>query len=281
MGWGTADYLHTILEAIKLVFADRETYFGDPDFVDVPLAILLSDEYAAQRRAMIDREQAVVIATAGDVGREGARHSASATHREQPVWESDTSYVCVVDEWGNAFSATPSDGLTSTPIVPGLGFAISGRGYQSWLDAEHPSSLQPGKRPRLTPNPSLILKDGKPFMPLGCPGGDAQVQAMVQVFLNVVEFGMEPQAAIEAPRVISHSFPNSFWPHHVRPGEVTVESRLETAVLDDLQQRGHILMDDGAWSSKVARVCTIVVDGETGVRTAGADPRSTAYAVAW
>jgi gamma-glutamyltranspeptidase/glutathione hydrolase len=281
MGWGTADYLHTILEAIKLVFADRETYFGDPDFVDVPLAILLSDEYAAQRRAMIDREQAVVTATAGDVGREGARHSANATQREQPVWESDTSYVCVVDEWGNAFSATPSDGLTSTPIVPGLGFAISGRGYQSWLDGEHPSSLQPGKRPRLTPNPSLILKDGKPFMPLGCPGGDAQVQAMVQVFLNVVEFGMEPQAAIEAPRVISHSFPNSFWPHHVRPGEVTVESRLETAVLDDLQQRGHILMDDGAWSSKVARVCTIVVDGETGVRTAGADPRSTAYAVAW
>jgi gamma-glutamyltranspeptidase/glutathione hydrolase len=219
---------------------------------------------------------------AGEVGQaRPERIKTSAKDVPQPVWESDTSYVCVVDEWGNTFSATPSDGLTSTPIVPGLGFAISGRGYQSWLDEAHPSSLQPGKRPRLTPNPSLILKEGQPFMPLGCPGGDAQVQAMLQVFLNVVEFGMEPQAAIEAPRVISHSFPNSFWPHHSRPGEVTVESRWETAVLDDLRQRGHILIDDGEWSSKVARVCAIVVDGETGVRTAGADPRSTAYAVAW
>jgi gamma-glutamyltranspeptidase/glutathione hydrolase len=162
-----------------------------------------------------------------------------------------------------------------------LGFAISGRGYQSWLDAAHASSLQPGKRPRLTPNPALTLKEGKPVMPLGCPGGDAQVQAMLQVFLNIVEFGMAPQDAIEAPRVISHSFPNSFWPHHVRPGEVTAESRWETAVLDELRQRGHVVIDDGEWSSEVARVCTIVVDSATGVRTAGADPRSTAYAVAW
>jgi gamma-glutamyltranspeptidase/glutathione hydrolase len=285
MGWGTADYLHTLLEAIKLVFADREAYFGDPDFVIVPLANLLSEGYAARRRGMIDGVRAVVgMAKAGEMGGEGpkgARHFTSATYRERPVWESDTSYVCVVDEWGNAFSATPSDGLTSTPVVPGLGFAISGRGMQSWLDEAHPSSLQPGKRPRLTPNPSLILKEGKPFMPLGCPGGDAQVQAMLQVFLNIVEFGMAPQAAIEAPRVISHSFPNSFWPHQIRPGEVTAESRWETAILDELRQRGHVIIDDGEWSSEVARVCTIVVDGATGVRTAGADPRSTAYAVAW
>ena len=283
MGWGTADYLHTLLEAIKLVFADRGAYFGDPDFVKVPLDVLLSAEYAARRRGMIDGERAVVgMAAAGDVGEgrpEGARRSGSATH--QPVWESDTSYVCVVDEWGNAFSATPSDGLSSTPVVPGLGFAISGRGMQSWLDTTHASSLQPGKRPRLTPNPSLILKEGRPVMPLGCPGGDAQVQAMLQVFLNIVEFGMAPQTAIEAPRVVSHSFPNSFWPHHVRSGEVTAESRWETAVLDELRQRGHIIVDGGEWSSDVARVCTIVVDEETGVRTAGADPRSTAYAVAW
>lgn len=283
MRWGTADYLHTLLEALKLVFADREAYFGDPDFVNVPLDTLLSIEYAAERRKTIDPLRAVPgVAEAGSVGlliAKDTRHATTAIH--QPVWESDTSYVCVVDKWGNSFSATPSDGLTSTPLVPGLGFAISGRGYQSWLDAEHPSSLQPGKRPRLTPNPALILKDGQPFMPIGCPGGDAQVQAMLQVFLNITEFGMEPQAAIEAPRVISHSFPNSFWPHHIRPGEVTVESRWDTAVLDELRQRGHIIIDDGEWSSKVARVCTIVVNGETGVRVAGADPRSTAYAVAW
>ena len=282
MGWGTAAYLHTLLEAIKLVFADREAYFGDPDFVDVPLKMLLSEAYAAQRRQMIDGARAVVgVVKAEEVGHERGKATQAGHSRHQPVWESDTSYVCVVDKWGNTFSATPSDGLTSTPIVPGLGFAISGRGYQSWLDEGHPSCLQPGKRPRLTPNPALILKNGKPFMPIGCPGGDAQVQAMLQVFLNVVEFGMEPQAAIEAPRVISLSFPNSFWPHHIRPGEVTAESRWETAVLDDLRQRGHIIIDDGQWSSQVARVCTIVVDGATGTRTAGADPRSTAYAIAW
>ncbi len=282
MGWGTADYLHTLLETIKLVFADREAYFGDPDFVDVPLKQLLSDRYAARRRQMIDGTRAMVGLPEAEEARLGGIGTVPALQTmPQPVWESDTSYVCVVDEWGNTFSATPSDGLTSTPTVPGLGFAISGRGYQSWLNEGHPSCLQPGKRPRLTPNPALILKNGKPFMPLGCPGGDAQVQAMLQVFLNVVEFGMEPQAAIEAPRVISHNFPNSFWPHHIRPGEVTAESRWETAVLDDLRQRGHIIIDDGPWSSQVARVCTIVVDEKTGVRIAGADPRSTAYALAW
>ena len=283
MGWGSADYLHVLLEAIKLVFADREAYFGDPDFVNVPLDILLSPEHAAGRFKAIDMREAVAgMASASEI--EGKLKQAVHLPSDdvpQPVWESDTSYVCVVDAWGNTFSATPSDGLTSTPLVPGLGFPISGRGYQSWLDETHPSSLKPWKRPRLTPNPALILKDGKPIMPIGCPGGDAQVQAMLQVFLNVVEFGMEPQEAIEAPRVISHSFPNSFWPHHIRPREVTVESRWETAVLDELRSRGHILIDDGEWSSKVARVCTIVVDETSGVRTAGADPRSTSYAVAW
>ncbi len=281
MGWGTADYLHVLLEALKLGFADREAYFGDPDFVDVPLDRLLSEEYAATRREMIDMQRATPgMAEAGN-GSQVDKSQLADSNNSQPLWESDTSYVCVVDVWGNTFSATPSDGLTSTPIVPGLGFPISGRGYQSWLDETHPSSLQPGKRPRLTPNPALILRDGRPFMPIGCPGGDAQVQAMLQVFLNTVEFGMEPQAAIEAPRVISHSFPNSFWPHHIRSGEVTAESRVQTAILDELRQRGHTILEDDEWSSKVARVCTIVVDGKTGVRTAGADPRSTAYAVAW
>ncbi len=282
MGWGTADYTHTLIEAIKLVFADREAYFGDPDFVDVPLDVLLSDKYAAERRGLIDMARAVPeMAVAGDVGRPIAAVPSNPSNMQQPVWESDTSYVCVVDKWGNSFSATPSDGLTSNPFVSGLGFPVSGRGYQSWLVEGHPSSLQAGKRPRLTPNPAIVLKEGRPFMPIGCPGGDAQVQAMLQVFLNVVEFGMEPQAAIEAPRVISHSFPNSFYPHHSRLGEVTVEGRLDTAVLADLRQRGHIIIEDGDWSGNVARVCTIVVDEDSGVRVAGADPRSTSYAMAW
>ena len=132
-------------------------------------------------------------------------------------WEGDTSYTCVVDGAGNAFSATPSDGEVGVPLVPEIGMAISTRGSQSWLDPQHPSSLAPWKRPRLTPNPALALRDGRLFMPFGTPGGDAQVQAMAQLFLNVVEFGMDPQQAIEAPRFVSMSFPNSFWPHAYRP----------------------------------------------------------------
>ena len=118
-------------------------------------------------------------------------------------------------------------------------------------------------------------------MPLGCPGGDAQVQGMLHVFLNIVEFGMEPQEAIEAPRVISHSFPNSFWPHGIRPGEVTVETRIESQVRAGLRDRGHLVEEDGDWSPNVSRVCAITVDSETGVRTGGADPRSTSYAIGW
>ena len=127
----------------------------------------------------------------------------------------------------------------------------------------------------------MVLKDGVPVMTFGCPGGDAQVQAMLQVFLNMVEFDMDPQAAIEAPRAISHSFPNSFWPHHSRPGEVTIETRISTSVRRELAEKGHILIEDGKWSRKVARVCAIRRDEISGVRVGGADPRSTSYAVGW
>ena len=288
MGHNSATYLHTLLEATKLAFADREAYFGDPEFVDVPLDILLDPGYAAARLGAIDPEQAVVgLPPAGDLTPWRPTATAPSKRQSQPglvnkaEWHSDTSYLCVVDAAGNTFSATPSDGLGSSPVVPGNGFPVSSRGYQSWLDDDHPSRLEPWKRPRLTPNPALVLKDGKPVMALGCPGGDAQVQAMLQVFLNMVEFGMDPQAAIEAPRIISHSFPNSFWPHHSRPGEATVESRIPADVRDELASKGHRLMLDGAWSGKVARVCTIRIESESGVRTAGADPRSTSYAAAW
>ena len=166
-------------------------------------------------------------------------------------------------------------------MVPGLGFPISHRGTQSWLDPNHASSLMPGKRPRLTPNPALARRNGRPYMPFGCPGGDAQVQGMLQVFLNTVEFGMDPQSAIEAPRVISHSFPNSFWPHITRDGVVTVETRIAAEVRSALQTKGHILEEDGEWSGMVSRVCAITVDAEAGILTGGADPRTTAYAAGW
>ena len=293
MAHNTADYLHTIIEGLKLAFADRHAYFGDPDFVQVPMAGLLDKRYAAERRGAIDPKLAAPDMPAPgnpwrfhpEPRRENGPFPRLDPNRPQPdrisEWKSGTSYLCVVDEQGNAFSATPSDGIGGTPIVPGLGFPISSRGLQTWLDKEHPSCIQPWKRPRLTPNPAMVLKDGKSFMPFGCPGGDAQVQGMLQVFLNIIEFGMEPQEAIEAPRVVTHSFPDSFWPYASRPGEVTVEARVHPQVREVLKDRGHILHDDQEWSSGVSRVCAITVHPETGTRSGGADPRSTSYAIGW
>lgn len=293
MGHNSADYLHILLETIKLVFADREAYFGDPDFVRVPMRGLLNPAYTRRQRHRIDpRTAAPGMPACGDPwpfepdshGRGDRTDSSTApvpAPQSELPWASDTSYLCVVDCEGNAFSATPSDGVGGAAVVPGLGFPISHRGTQSWLDPRHASALQPGKRPRLTPNPALVMQEGRPFMPLGCPGGDAQVQGMLQVLLNVVEFGMDPQTAIEAPRVISHSFPNSFWPHISRDGEVTAETRIENSVRTALQARGHILDEDGDWSGAVSRVCAIAIDSGTGIRTGGADPRTTAYAAGW
>ncbi len=291
MGHNTADYLHTVLEALKLTFSDRHHYFGDPDFVQVPMAGLLSRGYAVERQRAIDPQRAAPDMPApGDPwsfhpeprSETGPVPTAGSKGPEYiPTWERDTAYVCVVDGAGNAFSATPSDGVGGSPVIPGLGFAISARGTQTWLDPEHPCRLEPGKRPRLTPNPAMALKDGKPFMPFGCPGGDAQVQGMLQVFLNVVEFGMQTQAAIEAPRVVSHSFPNSFWPHGIRPVVAVVESRIDEGVRQGLSERGHKVEDGEAWSGGVSRVCAITVDPESGMRTGGADPRGPGYAIGW
>ena len=291
MGHNTADYLHVLLEALKLTFADRHHYIGDPDFVQVPMAGLLSKAYGIDRAGAISATQAAPDMPApGDPWarqseprrKNGSTGNASLPDREYaPTWERDTAYVCVVDGEGNAFSATPSDPIDWSPVIPGLGFSISARGSQSWLDPSHPSCLEPGKRPRLTPNPALVLKDGKPWMPFGCPGGDAQVQGMLQVFLNVVVFGMDPQEAIESPRVVSHSFPNSFWPHLSRPGEAVIETRIDGKVRQDLSDRGHTIVEDGEWSNGMSRVCAIVVDSETGLRSGGADPRGQSYAIGW
>ena len=294
MGRGTAPYLHAVLEALNLAFADRHHYFGDPDFVRVPLAGLLSKEYAAARRALIREGEAWPempppgdpwayepgeSAAAGGDGR-AARGAHDAVRARPGPLEGDTSYVCVVDADGNGFSATPSDSVFGTPVVPGLGFAISSRGTQTWLDPDHPSRLQPWKRPRLTPNPALAHKDGQLFMTFGCPGGDTQVQGMLQTFLNVVEFGLEPQAAIEAPRVVSWNFPNSFWPHSYHPGRVDAETRVPPEVRAELAAMGHRVQAERAWGY-VSLMCAIVVDPRTGVRAGGADPRGDNYAAGW
>ncbi|MFB3092013.1 MAG: gamma-glutamyltransferase family protein, partial [Dehalococcoidia bacterium] len=202
MGLNSADYVPVLVEAIKLAFSDRHYFYGDPDFVDVPMKGLLSKEYAAERRGAIDMAKAwPEMPPKGDPwpyqGQTGRAEAAMAPLASPGPSEPDTSYACVVDKWGNAFSATPSDSFGSTPMVPGLGMIISSRGTQTWLEPDHPSRLEPGKRPRLTPNPSMAFKSGRLFMPFGTPGGDMQVQGMAQMFLNVVEFGLDPQQAVE------------------------------------------------------------------------------------
>ena len=285
MGHNSAQYVHTVIGAINLAFADRHNYYGDPDFVEVPLAGLLSKEYAADRRNAIDPNKAwPEMPPEGDPwpyeGKVRTRGHVPAIPKTAAA-EPDTSYTCVVDRWGNAFSATPSDFITSSPIVPGLGMIISSRGSQSWLDPEHPSCVEPWKRPRLTPNPAIALKNGHLFMPFGTPGGDAQVQSMVQMFLNMVEFGLDTQQAVEEPRARSTSFPSSFWPHAYYPGRLSIEGRFGEEVAGKLDKMGHKVDWLPDWTTATGGVCGIMVDRERGVLIGGADPRRDNYAMGW
>jgi gamma-glutamyltranspeptidase/glutathione hydrolase len=269
-----------------LTFADRDRYYGDPGFEPVPMDALLSEAYARARRPLIDPARAwPEMPPAGDPAPVSAKAAGGgvkvASRVTDPEPQGDTSYVCAIDEEGNGFSATPSDFLGQCPIVPGLGIIISGRGTQSWLDPKHASSLKPWKRPRLTPNPGLALRDGELFMTFGTPGGDQQPQSMIQAFLNVVEFGMSPQQAVEAPRIGSWSFPNSFWPHDYLPGRLSVEARVPGQTIQRLAALGHDIRLWREYEPGCGHVCAIARDREAGVLHGGADPRFISYAVAW
>ena len=287
MGHNSPDYLHTLIEALKLAFSDRHSYVGDPDFVDVPMAGLLDADYAAGRRQEIDPQRACPeMPRAGDPwpyqgDRTGELNGSRPAHPEPVAGraELDTSYICVVDRWGNGFSATPSDGMTGAPVTPGLGFAMSSRGYQTWLDPEHPACLAPGKRPRLTPNPAMAFRDGKLWMPFGTPGGDVQCQSMVQLFLNVAEFGMDVQQAIEAPRVASWSFPDSGWPHGYTPAAMSAEGRIDPATIAELERRGHRVDVWDDWTPRMGALCAITIDRERDTLAVGADLRRDNYAL--
>ena len=271
------EYLHRVVECINLALADREHFFGDPAFVDVPVDHLLDPSTIARRAAAVRDDRAF--------GRmppplDAAEIPRAASASELPKVEADTSYCCVVDRWGNAFSATPSDGCGNVPIVPGLGIAPSGRGSQSRPDPAHPSGIAPGKRPRLTPNPAMVVTRAGGVMPFGTPGGDVQTQAMLQVLLNVLHFGMDLQSAIEAPRVASYSFPSSFAPFEYFPGRLAVEGRIEPRTRDALAARGHEIKEWPDWTWLAGSVEAILTDPETGLIAAGADPRRPAYAIA-
>lgn len=285
LGHNTAGYIHTVAEALKLGFADRHRYYGDPRLIEVPVEGLLSPEYAARRRGLIRPDAAwPEMPPAGDpCGLEpvaAAQESPAAVHEAAPP-EADTSYVCALDKDGNVFSASPSDPSYDTVVIPGTGLCPSSRGSQSWADRNHPSSVAPGKRPRLTPNPALALRDARPFLAFGTPGGDVQPQAMLQALLNVVIFGMDPQNAVEAPRFVSSSFPDSFAPHDYHPGRLNLEGRIARDAGEALAALGHRVEWWPERTSRAGGVCLVRFDPSTGIFHAGADFRRAAYALGW
>lgn len=301
MGHNTPEYVHTLTEAFKLAFADREAFIGDPGFVRVPLAGLLSKEYARVQRERIDPAQAwgempaagdpwtwepgssqadTAGGSGGGAAASGERGTLSATPGDTgDRW--DTSYVAVMDRWGNAFSATPSDSPSQSPLIPELGILCSSRGSQSWVDERHPSSVEGGKRPRLTPAPAFVMRDGQPYLAFGTPGGDVQIQAMTQVFLNLVEFGMDLQEAVEAPRFATYNFPGSFAPHAYNPGLFRAESRIGEAVLRRLAELGNQVEPWEDYSWRGGGVCAVRKNPELGILEGAADPRRECYAMGW
>jgi gamma-glutamyltranspeptidase/glutathione hydrolase len=273
------DYVHVVIEALKGVFSDREHHYGDPAFVDVPLDRLLSPGHAEERARAIDRGGAAEGLPPPLFGVAQPLPQPSGAAAPRRVGEGATSYVCEVDRWGTAFSATPSDGASTAPVIPGTGIVPSLRGIQSRPDPGHPAGVAPGKRPRLTPNPAIALRLDGSVMPFGCPGGDMQVQAMLQVLLNVEQFGMDLQQAINAPRFSTWSFPNSFAPFEYLPNRVLLEDRFDRPVIEELERRGHAV---GLWppfTRDAAAVEAIVRNMRTGFLEAAADPRQPASAI--
>jgi gamma-glutamyltranspeptidase/glutathione hydrolase len=283
LGHNSPRALHVLVEAMKLAFADREAYYGDPKHVKVPAEALLSKAYAAARRALLREDRAwPSLPPPGDPDGMAALRNGAAPSAPGPKAPGslDTSYVAVVDADGNGFSATPSDPNVDSAVVPGVGCVVSPRGSQGWLVPGHPSEVAPGKRPRLTPAPAMAFRDGKLFMPFGTPGGDVQQQAMLQVFLNITAFGMAPQQAVSVPRVATRSFPDSFWPHPDFPGRLDCERGVPAETRAALAALGHVVEErpDGDWRS--GAVCAVVV-GADGTLMAGADPRRGAHAIGW
>jgi gamma-glutamyltranspeptidase/glutathione hydrolase len=280
MEHNSAEYIHLLVSALDLAFSDREKYIGDPRFTDVPINELTSKKYGRLRRSLIDTSQAFrKMPPYGDPKNFIAAITCGKNRSLRTESNScDTSYGCVVDKSGNAFSATPSDGGR---LVPGLGIVISPRGAQSWLDPKHPSSVEPGKRPRLTPNPALAFKDGKLFMAYGTPGGDSQPQTMVQILLNVVDFNMNVQRAIEAPRFRSENFPNSFWPHEYHPARLNIEGRIPQKTINQLKEMGYDLNVYPDWTYKCGGACAIHSIEERRLLMGGADPRRECYAIGY
>lgn len=285
MGQNSPEYIHTVTEALKLGFADRDRFYGDTNFVRVP-AQLLSKDYAAMRRKLIDAERASLDQRPGDPTNMKPLLASftPVAFNAAPLPEiekaNDTTCVNVIDKDGNMFSATPS-GAWLPAVVAGDTGVLMGQRLQSALtDPNSPNVVAPGKRPRITLTPTLVLKNGQPFMILSTPGGDNQDQALLQVLLNIIEFGMNPQEAVEAPRFDTQHYVSSFDNHEFLAGVLNVESRIPADVISQLNTRGHKIKIQTAWGTGSSPT-VIMYDVKSGVISGGADPRRGRYAVAW
>lgn len=276
------DFVHTMVECFKLAYADRDAWYGDPDFVDVPLATLLSDAYNEQRRKLITGSASLELRPGAPDGREprlpemNSQAIAPAAGIGEPNLaatgevRSDTVHVVVIDAAGNAVSAMPSGGwLQSSPVIPGLGFPLGSRAQMFWLEEGLAASLEPGKRPRTTLTPSLALRDGEPYMAFGSPGGEGQDQWAASFLIHHLHHGMDLQAAIDAPAFLSFHWPSSFYPREARPGYLQLESRYPEKTVSELKRRGHQVEVVDAWS--LGRLAAVA--REDGMLKAGANPR--------
>ena len=260
----SADFVHLLVECSKLAYADREKFYGDPDFAEVPMATLLSDAYNDERRKLVTRQASLELRPGSVKGfgavvklirEDGPRRAVGGMGAGEPTvgrigeMRGDTVHFDIVDQAGNMISATPSGGwLQSSPVIPELGFCLGTRAQMFWLEEGHPAALAPGKRPRTTLSPTLALRDGEPYLAWGSPGGDQQDQWTTQFFLRHVHAKMNLQEAIDAPAWHSEHFPISFWPRTARPGVLVVENRVPKATVDTLKSRGHIVETGPDWS---------------------------------
>lgn len=298
MKHNSTEYLHTYIEAAKLSFADREAYYGDPDFDNVPIDVLLSDKYNQKRRNLISNKASMSM-QAGDIGNgippyvalnvsEDNRRSLGIPGRDirklaghGHAHMGDTTHLDAVDIEGNMVAATPSGGWIGTsPVIKGLGFPIGTRGQMFYLNPERPNALAPRKRPRATLTPSLVTKNGMPYMVFGTPGGDIQDQVTLQFFLNYVEFGMNIQEALDAPTVFSNHFPSSFYPRDAYPGYVIADGRISQNVITELQKRGHIINNSEKWIG--GKPMGIRLHQDKGIIIGGASTKGNiGYAIGW
>ena len=279
-------FVHLVVEAAKLAFADREAWYGDPRFADVPMQTLLSADYADERRRLIGEEASFDLRPGSPDGRTpilppdlptldgsgGALGFGEPTVTSRGQVNGDTTHLDVVDRDGNMVSATPSGGwLQSSPAIPDLGFALGTRAQMFWLDADHPNGLAGGKRPRTTLTCTMARRDGRVRLAFGTPGGDGQDQWSLIFFLRHVHHGLNLQEAIDAPTFHSSHFPSSFFPRAASPGGLAIEGRFPQATFDELVRLGHGVQVADDWS--LGRLSAVGADGDPAPFKAAANPR--------